>query len=403
MRTSNRTWVAGGLGAALILGGSIGAAAQQELGGYTWEQLGPVTDRTRTEVISMATLPDGRIGMLGRECSVDVCFEGESTLLGWSSDDGGQSWTESEVDLTGMFPRLVPFGDRFLVADEDRVLASPDALSWEELTKVQDAELNDMVATTDGLAAVGAEHRPAEGWGDELAPYLTLWLSDDGVEWEAHEIAPPRFGPDVDGFAVANGLAHAGDGSWLVTGSGMVFGDGPPEEFALAWHGSPEAGWTEVTMPDGARYGLPWAAPEGFFVTIEFDDFSTGIWRTPDGSEWTQAVDTNGIQAVQYAVPLGEAGLVGFKDAVGLPDGHMTDSADAVQLAGAPTFITLDGETWTQGELLEGIDVESVAVTADGNILAAGGPAPCLQDPPSCLNSFTTEAETPIVMLGTPS
>jgi hypothetical protein len=396
--------IGGSLGAMLVVGASVGATAQQELGGYTWEQLGAVTDRGWTEVTSIATLPDGTIGMLGHQCADVPCFEQDPTMLGWSSTDGGQTWTEAEVDLPAGPARreLTAFGDQFLTLDEDRVLASPDALSWEVLSEVPDAELMQMSVTPEGLAVIGSRLRPTEGWGEDLAPHTTLWRSSDGIEWQAHEIAPPRFGPEVEGFSGVDGIARSGDGSWLVMGFEMLFeGDFQPVTWAV--HGSPETGWTEAGIPDGASFGVAWGLPEGFLVSLEFPkshDWKTGLWRTTDGSDWTEIVDTEGHKAVYGAAPLGDRGFLGFKDAAVLPNGYETLTEDVAWLDGAPVYLTLDGRTWVTGDLLEGIDVESISVAADGTVLAAGTPAPCS---PSCEWGLSDASETPMVMRGTPS
>lgn len=397
-----KTMAGGGLGAALVLVASAGVAASQELGGYTWETLGTVTDRPGTEVGGIAQLPDGRIAMVGHECPTDrPCDPGSAPALAWTSDDGGASWTETELDLPRLGGGLLTMGDTFVTATSDTVLTSPDGMSWSVLADIGNADVAQLLRTTDGLAAVGVELRPAEGGGDQLAEYPTLWLSDDGVEWEAHEVSSPPFGPDDDASFGVDSAARSDDGSWFVTGNGIEFDpEGAFREFPLAWHGSPEEGWTEVSLPEGARYPIPWGTSTGFLVRLELEDLSTGLWQTGDGSDWTQVVDTDGLNPVRFGLRYDD-GFIGFKEAYELPDGYQTQ--DAIELDGSPAYISPDGETWTDGELLLGVNVAAIAATDDGSVLVAGGPAPCTEDPPDCNYFWGSENERPIVLRGTPN
>ena len=403
MGTMMRAIGSAGLGAALVLGASLGAAAQQELGGYTWEQLGPVTERTSTEVDAIAELPGGRIGMLGRQCEPgDPCDLERAVRLGWSSDDGGATWSEAEVDLPWFANAgMVGFGDRFLVAIEDKVLSSTDALSWEVVADLGNGEASKISQVGDGLAIVGYLNLPAEGFGDQLAVHPTLWLSDDGIEWEAHTVSAPILPPDQEGWAGLSNPARSDDGSWFLAGGGVVY-EGF-DTFTFAFHGSPESGWTDVPMPEGSILAFSWSTDAGFVTSMEFEDYSTGLWLTTDGTDMQQIVDTNSLQSIKIAGASVGDGFVGFKDAVELPDGHETRGEDAVLLDGSPAYISLDGVTWTEGEELIGMNATQVTEAPDGSVLVAGGPAPCSSQPPDCNYFWTTDDEYPIVMRGTPN
>jgi hypothetical protein len=402
MKTMMRAVGAAGLGAALVMGTSLGAAAQQELGGYTWEALGPVTERTSTEVDGIAVLADGTIGMLGRQCEPDQPCDLERAIrLGWSSTDGGATWAEAEVDLPWTANAgMVALGDRFLAPVDGKILSSSDALSWKVVADLDNGEASSIIVTDDGVVIAGNQNLPAEGWGDELGPHPTLWLTADGVEWETHTVSPPILGPD-EGFAGLSTAARSDDGMWLLVGNGFV----APEfdQFAFALYGSPETGWTEVPMPDDAVSASGWSTDAGFVTSIEFPDYSTGLWLTTDGTDMQQIVDTNGLQSIGNSGASIAGGFVGFKDPIHLPDGHLTDVEDAVELDGAPAYISPDGVTWTDGELLLGMSATEVTAAPDGSVLVAGGPAPCTAELGDCNYFWTSDNEFPIVMRGTPS
>jgi len=80
-----------------------------------------------------------------------------------------------------------------------------------------------------------------------------------------------------------------------------------------------------------------------------------------------------------------------------------SDVEDAIELDGMPAYISPDGVTWTDGELLLGMGPTEVAPAPNGSVLVAGGPAPCTKELGDCDYFWTSDNEYPVVMRGTPS
>jgi hypothetical protein len=407
MRYGNSVIRGAGLASALVLAASVGTAAQQEVAGYSFETLAPVTDVGGTAVLGFAELPDGTLGVIGQDCSNEDASE--CTTLTWSSDDGGQTWTEAQPDMPGFAVTLLTHGDQFVAVSSRGgdvpthgtfVWTSDDALTWDPAATLENVQFGSIQSTPDGLAIVGHDHRPAEGYGDSLAGYLTLWLSDDAVEWQASEVSAPLVAPDLEGDMRFVRAARADDGSWFISGRLGTFDpadeEAPPSNVWLNWHGSPTAGWTAGTPPVGAQdmnilFG---STAEGFFLSgADAEAGTSGIWLTQDGIDWEQVADTGGVPPVEFGTAVG-GGAIAVKYAFENP------GPQATLLDGAPVYSSADGRTWTDGGLVEGINVTQVGSTPDGRVLLAGGPAPC-EDFVACV-FFVGSNEVPVLMIGTP-
>ncbi|HEX7131747.1 MAG TPA: hypothetical protein VF228_04195 [Iamia sp.] len=177
------------------------------------------------------------------------------------------------------------------------VLTSPDGLEWtvQETTGLdQPADVSEVVATDDGLVAVGALRTGSEPAMGGFRP--VAWHSSDGTEWTQVDLpAPEGDGSVHDVVATDDGLvatggdgllwAGAADGTWeAITPEGLpaavtmselaVVGDDvlasghdstaeDPHSAATTFARSADGGrtWTPVAEPPAGEQGEGWAPP----------------------------------------------------------------------------------------------------------------------------------------------
>ena len=216
--------------------------------------------------------------------------------------------------------------------------------SWTGSTIEGSASLNDVAATSEGLAIVGDI-----GIAPDSSPWL--WLSADGVTWDEHPIATA---------GSARHVVVAPDGTFVVAGT---LPGGPPDGSGLptVWTSSDGVEWEEAG-PSGLT-GDTWfiptlrLTPVGYVLALSTytEDFSVeaSAWTSQDGSDWQEilAVTGDSISAVGTVGP--EALLVG-------PGG---------------TWRSADGVDWTMTKerAFAGYDVlGGIIRLADGRWLAAG-------------------------------
>jgi hypothetical protein len=147
MRTTTVSRIAA-ISAGLVLSISATAAAQTEAGGFTFERLVPVGGVVN--VTHVAELPGGPIGVMGYNGEDD---EPGSSFI-WGTTDGGETWTEAQVDIpdNAVNAGLTVLGDRFIAVGsrhiEDPshttwVLTSPDAVTWELASQIENAHVRE--------------------------------------------------------------------------------------------------------------------------------------------------------------------------------------------------------------------------------------------------------------------
>jgi hypothetical protein len=173
--------------------------------GATWELTEAIFPTS--QILSLAVIDE-------RIVAVGSVFEGSSELVpaAWYSDDGGATWESGQV------PGQVPGAGRTefvseVVATDDGLAAigggnegakawvSADGATWERVDIVDGVEARALALVDGGLVAVGIV-------GQDDAPALS-WTSLDGRTWEA--------GVPLDDGPVQM-LAADGDGTTVVAG-----------------------------------------------------------------------------------------------------------------------------------------------------------------------------------------
>jgi hypothetical protein len=286
----------------------------------------------------------------GGEGLVAIGFDGAFGTTLWTSPDG-REWTDitpAEFASVGIVS-VVEFegglvgvgrGDTINVdANRAAVYRSEDGVTWRTVDAELEGQLIDVVATDDGLYAVGGVP------GQDAAG---VWFSADGESWE-------RTGGDFE---------HAF--MWAIA-------EGGPGLVAVGWRRNPEPDLAVWTSPDGVEWTLV-PDPEGFagfeatdLIDLDgtlvmagspFDGGGGQIWTSQDGTTWELAdADLGGDGAYARTLALTPAGLI----ATG-------GGADAAGRA----WISADGASWEPlGEPVTGAFFQFAF--ASGDHLFVGG------------------------------
>ena len=296
----------------------------------------------------------------GGEGLVAIGFNGGFGSLLWTSPDG-HTWTDvtpegfasigmaSVVEFDG---GLVGVGrqDPLNVDSEfAAVYRSDDGLAWRMVEGGDEmrGQMIDVIATTDGLFAVG---------GVPGADAAGVWRSTDGETWE-------RTGGDI---------AHAF--IWAIA-------EGGPGLVAVGWRRNPDPDLAVWTSPDGVDWTLS-PDPEGFagyeatdvvdldgtlvMVGSSFTGEGGRIWLSEDGTTWDVAEVAGGMNgAYARTVALTPAGLV----AVG-------GSTSMEGLA----WISTDGRSWQPlGDPVPNAFFNGLHATDDGLLLTGATQAGTLE------------------------
>lgn len=287
----------------------------------------------------------------GNEGLVAIGFDGSFGSIAWRLTDL-QPWqdaTPAEFASLGIVG-AVTFGDRIVAvgrgdtinvdADVAAVLLSEDGSSWRQAPTDMRGQLIDVIATQDGLVAVG---------GVPGADSAGLWRSADGETWE-------RVGPDFE---------HAF--LWSVA-------DGGPGLVAVGWRRNPDPQLSVWTSADGESWELApevdgsigfeathvITAPDGTLVMTgsSFNGGGGRIWTSSDGVAWEPAeIDMDGGYARRLAVtPWGLVALGGRE-----MDGTAWISVD-------------DGRSWTQlGDTIPNAYLVDAFATGGRTLIVTGG------------------------------
>lgn len=402
------------IGAALLLTTSIGVSAQSDTGGFAWEQLAPVSEEAEIQVHGLVELANGDLGAIGG--GYPSGHDGY-TAMSWGSSDGGQTWTEARLDMpSNGGPTIMVAHDGQFVAVGSRfhedpshtawVWTSPDAVTWELATQIENAYVSDLQTTPEGLAMLGMDFRAADGFGDRLGGYSTLWLSEDGTEWEAQEISTPLYPADWEQPQYLGKLRGSDDGTWMASGRKAIgdwVDDGPPPFVSTAFVSDAEMAWSEIALPDEMNSGWveQWT-PAGFIFSLgnggpgtEPVEMKSGLWRTTDGTDWSLAVQVGGMPVESSASD--GTGMVAWRPVFDVTSGPPT------LLEGSPMYVSVDGQTWEHPtpHLLEGVHISSASFMPDGRLLIAGNDvADCQAFAMDCAFGFAAE---PGLWVGTPN
>lgn len=296
-----------------------------------------------SSITAISLAPDGQLVAHG--------FNGAFGSLLWTTDDG-HAWTDrtpadfASAGLAG----VVRFGDRVVAvgrgdtinvdANAAAVYLSDDGLTWRQAATDLKGQLIDVIATDEGLFAVGGV--PAEDAAG-------IWHSADGEAWE-------RIGPDFE---------HAFLWSIAEGGPGLV---------AVGWRRNPDPDLAVWTSTDGHAWELA-PDPEGFagqeatsvaalldgtlvMAGSAFDGSGGRIWTSTDGETWKLGGfdPADGFVRSLVVSPWGVIGVGGGYDMSGR------------------AWISANGRTWQPlGDPVPEAYFNDAFVTHDGLVFALGG------------------------------
>lgn len=296
-----------------------------------------------SSITAMSLTPDGQLVAHG--------FNGAFGSLLWTTDDG-HTWTDrtpadfASAGLAG----VTRFGDRLVAvgrgdtinvdANVAAVYLSDDGLTWRQAATDLEGQLIDVIATDDGLYAVG---------GVPAADAAGIWHSADGAAWE-------RIGPDFEQAFL-----------WSIA-------EGGPGLVAVGWRRNPEPDLAVWTSTDGQVWELA-PDPEGFagreatsvvalpdgtlvMAGSGFDGSGGHVWTSTDGRTWDLGDFDPADGSVRSLVvsPWGVIGLGGGHDMSGR------------------AWISADGRTWVPlGDPVPEAYFNDAFVTDEGLVFALGG------------------------------
>lgn len=273
-------------------------------------------------------------------------------------------------------PGLVAVGtgcedDTAACATHPTVWTSPDGSSWtrsdaDAAIFTESGAMLDVVTTGVGIIATG---HVSELRDDVLLRRPTVWLSEDGVDWERVWQGDPidaGKSPFVPGF---HALAVDLDGAILGVGTA----ENTTGELAAAVWVSADGRFWERIDPDLAVFGsqtvmLDITRGEDEFIAVGSEaGIEAALWQSPDGRTWSridisdQPFDTTGTLGSVAALDSGyvAAGPHGFADQRG---GWVT------------LWTSTDGSNWDRVEAFGPGYAQSVTVTGASIIVAGGLP-----------------------------
>ncbi|WP_024286643.1 hypothetical protein [Cellulomonas sp. KRMCY2] len=249
--------------------------------------------------------------------------------------DDGSAWEPVTLDpdlvSAGSVDAVFAVGDRVTVLVSRASLAESTVASLYSTTDgavwikapdsaaalFDDAGVADVVATADGLLAVGASP------GGQLVPTAAAWVSADGLAWQ-------RVTPQGAGFGDCYMIATT------ETASGFVaVGSCPFETGLMAVWSSPDAvSWTrEESTAEQVEVGVAYL--EATSVTRVGDDLYAagldydasrpegsqsvaGLWRSAAGAGW-ERVDEASTGAVPFCITELDGASIGFWPGAGRP------------------------------------------------------------------------------------
>ena len=274
--------------------------------GRSWARAEIDSQRAEDEVSSVTDLAevDGRLVAIGRFGMMDT---DQVAWVTWTSDDGGDTWTEHRDGPSPHALRAVASGGPGLIGAgwdysgttpfDAWIAVSDDGVEWEKVsTTFETSEIHALVVVDDRIIAVGATY------DDELERLPTARYSDDGGEsWTAPEV--PRGDGEESLYDV------------VVTDDGLVAIGGGLDTGAVAWISADGESWERIAIVDGAE-GRGLALVDAGFVAIgnvlgqEFGDFGPELgWTSVDGQAWETGQEI-GDGSVQMLAVGGEGSTV---------------------------------------------------------------------------------------------
>jgi hypothetical protein len=225
----------------------------------------------------------------------------------WSSNDQGETWTQNPTPqifadlvhhaggLVALASDQLTFDNRVGPLKRNQIWTSTDGVAWELVATLPDASIDELSAGPEGLVAVGADRRGEEVRDGVRRGFPTMWTSQDGADWTAHEIAEPlpisawRPGDDVWGEQFSEPV-RSDDGVWLVLGA---YQEDSGDDVSVLWRSEDGSTWDVINTEDLGSPFLLARTPSGFvintFTAISDDEFFNQAWTSSDGLAWDRA------------------------------------------------------------------------------------------------------------------
>jgi hypothetical protein len=304
--------------------------------------------------IVSAAVRDGLIVAVGAKVASDLV---EPPGLVWTSADGGDTWTRTELSSDSI-PSTVTFGtDGQIIAlttssAELVVWTSNDrAQTWNRKTMPTNGAVYDVTAVPGGYAATGISlsgdvgvvwtSADARSWTEQSIPIVGIdidWTPGYGVVVSGHTmsigLAPQPFtlaGPSLsraasfgtDGRLETISDLTAWSGGFVAVGTRYEadrmppFGPPPPHE-GRVWTSADGRSWEDITPRDvfvGKELRFVAAAPDGSLIALgqhgDSDRLTNLVWRSTDGRSW-QPIELADLPAHQFvkAFDAGPRGMV---------------------------------------------------------------------------------------------
>jgi hypothetical protein len=214
---------------------------------------------------------DGRFVGVGRGSTTDVDLQEAAVYL---SDDG-LSWRRVESPLVGQMIDVVATDDGLYAvggvpgADAAGVWYSADGETWARTG-------GEFPAAFMWAIAEGGPGLIVVGWRRNPEPDLAVWTSEDGSSWS--------LAPDPEGFAgyEATDVVALPDGSLVMVGGAHLGGPG------RMWHSTDGLSWT-LAETEGSEAATPrtLALVDGGVIALGGGaDMAGRAWFSPDGGSW---------------------------------------------------------------------------------------------------------------------
>ena len=249
--------------------------------------------------------------------------------------------------------------------------------SWTVSAQFTDPEgrylVTDLVEWSDDLVAVGARwSAPCQGvYGPPPVLAGTVWRSSDGLTWTDVSPVGPNEGEEL---FVELSLEHAlvtSDGSLVVVGESWPDARTGTQPSGFGWETHDGETWNPYVftgMPAGIHVALMESGARGH-VAATRDDAGMAIWHSPDGRQWTKALDIASVADLGagdegFAAVVRDEGS-DFLEARIIASGDGLTWVDADTPSGEVSAVGAIGPDWlTAGTAFDGdVETENTART----------------------------------------
>ena len=265
--SSTLTIVPGGEGLIAIgFDGGFGTTLWTSADGRDWTDITPA-EFASVGIVSVVEFDGGLIGV-GRGNTIDVDAQQAAV---YRSEDG-VTWRTVDTEIEGQLIDVIATDDGLFAvggvpgADAAGIWRSTDGETWERAgADFEHAFLWSIADGGPGLVAVG--------WRRNPEPDLAVWTSTDGDEW--------TLAPDPEGFEgyEATDVVDL-DGTLVMAGSGFAGG-------GRIWTSDDGIAWELADLALEGMYARNLSStPTGLVATGGGDDSNGRAWLSTDGRSW---------------------------------------------------------------------------------------------------------------------